>query len=485
MLKKVLKPIIFTIIFLILFAVFTEVLTPKDEYGLSQLKNFYKEKSNTIDVLLMGTSHVFCGISPAVLYRDYGIAAYAIPASTEPPWATYYKLKEALKTQKPQLIILDVYGIASEQWIEINPDGSPDYAALEYAMQHIGTMRANGNKAAAAAVSSRNLDDAADLFLRFPFYHDRWTALGETGSNFDSRYNTKGFYSVYGGYFFELNAPEYKNRTGRTPEEVFETTERAPLTPKFEKYFRIIIELAQSEDIPLLLITTPYFETEYEQRVYNTIDEIASEYGVPFINFNTLYDEIGIKFEEDVALDDSHLNFSGAEKFTSYLGEYLKENYYIYDRRGDKSYTTWEETVLLNDRERNAVNLIDTLDSVNYASLAQSEGCTVFLYYLTDGKTGTFEFADAEFSLGENFAAVLSDDGVEVLEDADLFENGGKTILEYLKSVNIEISEFDPGCLYAFVYDNYLKGIVDAVKIKAEGAAQPVEHIGYSAQKSE
>ena len=47
-----------------------------------------------------------------------------------------------------------------------------------------------------------------------------------------------------------------------------------------------------------------------------------------------------INYETDFR-DESHLNYSGAKKATSYMGQYLMENYDLPDKRGtDNSWNT-------------------------------------------------------------------------------------------------------------------------------------------------
>jgi hypothetical protein len=44
---------------------------------------------------------------------------------------------------------------------------------------------------------------------------------------------------------------------------------------------------------------------------------------------------------DDVA-DRSHLNYRGTLKFTHCLGEKIKENFEITDRRGDDRFSSWD-----------------------------------------------------------------------------------------------------------------------------------------------
>ena len=58
---------------------------------------------------------------------------------------------------------------------------------------------------------------------------------------------------------------------------------------------------------------------------------------------NYLLKEIGINWKTDSLDQGDHLNFSGAEKVTKYLGNYLSEKYKLPDHRGDSAYAAWAE----------------------------------------------------------------------------------------------------------------------------------------------
>ena len=51
------------------------------------LYDFYRfVEKDTIDVLCIGSSHVYCGINPVQMYDDYGIAAYNLASGSQALW---------------------------------------------------------------------------------------------------------------------------------------------------------------------------------------------------------------------------------------------------------------------------------------------------------------------------------------------------------------------------------------------------------------
>ena len=84
------------------------VLTPKHDYGICAMNNLYAQAPDSIDVLAVGTSHLYAGINTNVLWSRFGIAAYDLCSAEQPFWISYYTIREALKTQHPKVILLDV-----------------------------------------------------------------------------------------------------------------------------------------------------------------------------------------------------------------------------------------------------------------------------------------------------------------------------------------------------------------------------------------
>jgi hypothetical protein len=78
---------------------------------LSAIKSFYKHKKKTLDVVFLGTSHVYAGISNWQLWNEHGIASYNFSNSSQSLQMTYFMLEEVIRTQKPELIVIDLFGL--------------------------------------------------------------------------------------------------------------------------------------------------------------------------------------------------------------------------------------------------------------------------------------------------------------------------------------------------------------------------------------
>ncbi len=88
----------------------------------------------------------------------------------------------------------------------------------------------------------------------------------------------------------------------------------------------------------------PYSVKKSHMPVYNTAMKMVTERGYNVINFNTseMYGELGIDWDKDF-YNSKHVNYLGAEKYTSWLTKHIKERYGLKDHRGDSRYDSWAE----------------------------------------------------------------------------------------------------------------------------------------------
>ena len=93
-----------------------------------------------------------------------------------------------------------------------------------------------------------------------------------------------------------------------------------------ENYLNRIYELCNTNNIKLLLINVPAPNLWNEDK-HEVVQEWADENNVTYLDLNEIDDEIGLNWETDTADGGGHLNLSGSEKVTSFIGKYLKTNF--------------------------------------------------------------------------------------------------------------------------------------------------------------
>ena len=121
--KKVIKPIAGVLVFILLFAlIFTrvsEILCRKTVGGAwnytEKISGFYNSPQNEYDVMFFGSSNTYCSFNPLVMYEENGTKSYILATQNQPVWASYTYMKEALKTQKPKLLVMDILAFTYEE----------------------------------------------------------------------------------------------------------------------------------------------------------------------------------------------------------------------------------------------------------------------------------------------------------------------------------------------------------------------------------
>lgn len=324
--KTILKPVIFVIIFALIFSYLTELFSRKTLTGdwnhTTKISGFYNEKENEFDIIYFGSSNTYCSFNPLVIYEETGLKSYVFASQQQPVWASYYYIKDALITQKPKLLIMDALMFSKDQ--EYYDDGV-NYSFMD-------DIPLSKNKID-LAFASAPFEDGVRLLINFIKYHSRWNELTKE----DYEFNRKDLRDYLKGYVYLDNT--FKEAT-YPKTDVFES---APLAEKELEYLNKIIKLSKEENIPLLLVKTPSNATYEEQMLFNTVRDISKEQGVDFVNYNLLYEDIGLLMDEDF-YDKSHLNYKGAEKFSRYFARYTLSDYNLSPASSDT--LDWENDLI-------------------------------------------------------------------------------------------------------------------------------------------
>lgn len=312
------KSVAFVAVFLALLALIMNVLEFKQEDGTLPVHNYYELPADTVDVLVLGSSHAGMNVSTRTMFDEYGIAGYRLWGSIQPVWNSYYYLKEAVKTQSPKVVILDVHSVTFEQEYGTYPVQVKNTIAMRPSREKIENIWASVPEA-----------DRANMLFGFPTYHNRYDQLTEDDFEYfpwNRHQEIQVLSSEVTDHIYPFNILDKDATTGD-----------ADLGQKEEKYFRMLIEYCQANGLNLELVASPYEITESEQKKFRRIGAIAAEYGIDFTNFNEFYREIGIDPQVDY-LDPGHFNKTGMPKYARALAEMLKSKYDLPDRRKDPNH---------------------------------------------------------------------------------------------------------------------------------------------------
>ena len=316
--KSVLRHALILLVTLILMAALAgEVFKPKfrnDNYWPLDVtyQSFYEMEKDSVDVIFLGSSHAISAFSPQELYDECGIRSFNLGSEEQSLGISYYWLKEALRFQKPQAVVLDT--------VVCFPFMETPYNCNEASIRKaLDPMKWSSVKF--DAVRTIGSLDPKETFASYLFpiirYHARWNDLSLSDIRFFTKENTslKG-YAVLSEDTKDTGFEPLKPKTGVTP---------AGMQNVMRTYLEQIAQLCSENGIQLILVNTPYTETTDE--VHQAVSDFAAEHAVRYVDFNeaSVIEAMQFDFPHDMA-DAGHANNFGAEKLTDYIGDILLES---------------------------------------------------------------------------------------------------------------------------------------------------------------
>ena len=292
---------------------------PKTLYS-KIVKEFYKEPKNSLDIVFVGDSSVYTGISPMQLWEEHGIASYDLGLPTQRVWDSYYWIKEVFRYQKPKLIVID-----TGEFFKESPT-TPEFQRYIYDDMKIGEPKIQG---ITAKVQKNSRETVISYLFPVARFHSRWSELAD----YDFLLYEGEYPSVYKGQVL-LN--------GRKPYIIGKKKKRI-LKNMIRKNVAFYLEKIKNEtelnNAKLVLVSVPNPKTWNDDRA-KEINDWAIKHNVDFIDLNDT-SKVDIDWLDETEDAGIHLNWKGAKRVTSYLGNYLTQKYRLVNHKSEKEYEQW------------------------------------------------------------------------------------------------------------------------------------------------
>lgn len=357
------KTILFLVILLAVMAAVMVVTQRKESYE-KNAAFFDEAKKDHVDVLFLGSSHVINGINPAVLYRDYGFTSYNLGGHGSLMQETYWQLIRALDVCKPKCVVVDTYMLEKDyQYVDIMDDNATDAdRSVSVEQLHLNMDAYPLSKLKIAAINELVFDKEIKKEFLFDFmvYHDRWKELG--GEDFKAITGKSKKNKLMGAemrYGVKTDVDVYD----KAADDQILTEETVGMT-----YLRKILDECKRDGIEVIPVYLPFSATTTDQIAANTAGAIASEFDTTYLN---MLKADGIIDEAADLNDHGHLNSTGAEKVTDYIGNVLMEKDILIDHRGDEEYSEWDKVVQGYEKEIEGLQTdgTDLISQINLLSL--------------------------------------------------------------------------------------------------------------------
>lgn len=278
----------------------SNILVLKENWFGSDVKSFYKLEENSLDLLFLGSSHSYAAFSPEIIEKEFGKKSYNWATQQQPIYISYHYLVEALKTQKPKIVVLEAYMLTIQD----------DYAGEGTVRSALDRMNMSLNKIKAIEVSVENKEDYLSYYINIIKYHSRYSEIKKqevVDAIKNKTLSNRGFTPLESNPKVNFDNSKCLN---------IEYTSK--ISTKNLEYLNKIIKLCNEENIRLVLVTTPTQMGESEQAYLNYVEKVAIQNNIEFIDLNRKFGEIGLDFSTDF-YDTTHLSKFGAEKVTKYF----------------------------------------------------------------------------------------------------------------------------------------------------------------------
>jgi len=285
----------FVLIFFIGFSVLNSL---QPDEASDRWKYFYSLPPNSIDIVFMGNSHNFVAFNPHVIDKILNTNSYVVGFDAENIVASYYELKDVLKFQQPQAVVLETFAL------DLRRERMIDQGFI-YEFLDAGRMTENKIKLIATLLFPDHLPGIFPLFRIRMEWEKPCFYLNNLKTQIQGLDN-KGDIANSGELIIPIVIPseEYEESLSLPDLDSLE-----PYPENLDYFNKFLIACYQNHVIPLF-VTTPIIHID--PRTYSETyaplnkDLISKEYNLEILNFNQY------KFNQLHFYNATHLNAFGS-----------------------------------------------------------------------------------------------------------------------------------------------------------------------------
>ncbi len=322
-------------------AIFLSVPEARDVTGMY---GFYKEKENSMDVILIGPSTMYTDFYSPLAYEEAGFTSYAVATGGLSGEMYQYAVKEALQTQSPSLFVVDLSGFC-----DIDQRDSA-------AMRRFADSIKKGSNRDAFIAEMVPEDEQESYKIPFLKYHSGWVrARGCFKALKDKLAMNRRGYSVTKNFCAYADFAEGKPKNG--------TYELSEAGMESLKDFLVFLKDNHIENV--LFIRCPNRNIAKKGDSLLQAEEMIKTAGFDYLDtVEALAPSVSaeesapetadaadapakreapelLDFNKDF-YDADHLNIYGAEKFTRYFSQELVSTYKINTVHDDDVKQQWD-----------------------------------------------------------------------------------------------------------------------------------------------
>ncbi|MCR5689479.1 MAG: hypothetical protein K6G71_04440 [Clostridiales bacterium] len=311
-LKAIVSVTAFSLIFFLIQPFFIPKFIVYNTESTVFVNSFRELPANCVDVLFLGSSQMYSTVDSELLFSEYDIRSWNFGAAAQPVSITPYYLNEALKTQSPKLVAVEVGHIFAENSKITQGELAWNYASMPPSKEKMESLeRVLGDKTKACI----------HAFFPLLVYHDRWRVLNEH-SDTDNRYDID--YVLHPDKYNGLYPRGFpRSKAVNKQEYNFKNSDTAlkAIPSESKDAVQTIVRVCLERNIGLLFFRSP--SPSWTVGESNSVKAFMDKQGLSFMDLNDLYDDLALDENSDFT-DVKHLNVFGSEKVTRYLAGILQ-----------------------------------------------------------------------------------------------------------------------------------------------------------------
>ncbi len=259
--------------------------------------SYRAEEPDSADVLYFGSSMVYCDVAPAVVYDETGLTGFVMAGPEQTMAITYYYVREALRTQSPQAVCVEVSGLLFARYEDFT---MANLVQFPWGLNRLG-----------AVLHGARTNEMAEALFPVLAYHERFYSadLDALRAQLSPEPDIHaGYTPLHGGT--PPQGVSYRDDLG---DEAYDDA---------LVWLKKIAAYCREQGVTLVLYQAPSCKRPVPARQAQ-LERDAAALGDVFLDFNdpARFDALGL--ESGDWYDALHFNCLGAEKFSRALAREL------------------------------------------------------------------------------------------------------------------------------------------------------------------
>ncbi len=289
-------------------------------WSKQRFDDFYALKENSIDMLFVGSSHSYCTFDPEKINAEMGISSYQLGLPNQLPSSTYYTVLEALRTQKPKTVVMEVY------WHVLDVDFEPKQIDYLFKVMRSEDLKQDYYENGFPLPEKVKYNIKAIRYQQEFFAYankrivDFVNARGSVTAA--ARPNGTEYYRSLGYTFCDIimSKADYEKEERSTGID----GEKWKMSKVQRNYVYDIAKICEENDIELVLVTAPislvaFRNIENYDKIHGKVSAMAQDLGANYLDYNLIATEL---FTDEDFRDPRHLNDFGVAKADKYFAKW-------------------------------------------------------------------------------------------------------------------------------------------------------------------